>query len=96
MNFQEMFTNHKYNSESFEYPETINHINIKGGAKRTSLQTKELENIPNGGFPPIYECKVIDENEVKDNTKREYKSHKETVSIQQLLASRRNRRISIK
>jgi hypothetical protein len=96
MNFQEMFKNHTYNSESFEYPETMKNMTQKVATNKSLLTGGQLEHIPNGGFPPIYECEVIKEETVKYNTKREYKSHKETISIQQLMASRRNKRIFIK
>ena len=47
--------------------------------------------IPNGGFPPIYICtsKQSNETEDKDITKREYTTHKSTVSIKSILEKRR-------
>jgi len=42
------------------------------------------EDIPSGGFPPIYPC-----NEFDENTTREYVSHKSTVPIKDILAGRR-------
>ena len=88
MNFQDLFKNYSYNSESYEYPE-MNKSSLIGG--------KQSENIPNGGFPPIYECETIEESSSDDNNKkREYKTHNETISIRQLLESRRNNKVFIK
>ena len=84
MNFQDLFKNNLYNSESYEYPESP----MNGGAKTI--------NEPDGGFPPIYECKEKEKDEVKDNTKREYKTHKETISIRELMESRRKNKVFIK
>lgn len=51
---------------------------------------------PNGGFPPIYICndktkKVLnsESDETINNTKREYTTHKSTVSIKSILEKRR-------
>ena len=52
--------------------------------------------IPNGGFPPIYICKEK-VKKLKDNlpdneeaSKREYKTHKTSVSIKKIMEQRRN------
>jgi hypothetical protein len=55
----------------------------------------ESKNIPNGGFPPIYECTknksydaiIKEEDTIK---KREYTSHQTAVKIQDILEKRRN------
>jgi len=45
---------------------------------------------PNGGFPPIYICtKKNEEDQQKDTSKREYTTHKSTVSIKSILEKRR-------
>jgi hypothetical protein len=47
------------------------------------------ETIPDGCFPPIFMC---GKTEVKDeeNKNREYSKHKNSVTIQQIMAKRRN------
>lgn len=44
-------------------------------------------NIPTGGFPPIYVCQST--NNVKNERKREYKTHNTSVSIKTLLEKRK-------
>jgi len=45
--------------------------------------------VPKGGFPPIYICDVKTE-EAKDTSKREYSTHKSSVSIKDILKKRRD------
>lgn len=61
-----------------------------------SKTNKSTELVPNGGFPPIYVCKdkikrlkdkAHDEEEA---TKRQYKTHKTSVSIKKIMEQRRN------
>jgi len=61
-----------------------------------SKTNDSIELIPNGGFPPIYICtdkikrlkdKTHDEEEAK---KRQYKTHKTSVSIKKIMEQRRN------
>lgn len=52
------------------------------------------ENIPNGGFPPIYVCdkkKPLSTNIIEDEEKkkREYTTHKASVSIKSIMEKRR-------
>lgn len=46
---------------------------------------------PSGSFPPIYICEKETKYNIIDNKKkREYKSHKSSISIQQIMKERRN------
>lgn len=56
-------------------------------------------NKPNGGFPPIYLCKTqVSDMKIRqdDKTKREYETHKTTVSIKSILEKRRQNAIQMK
>ncbi len=64
----------------------------------TSESIKQYEsNEPNGGLPPIYICRtqkddmLINKNDGK--TKREYETHKTTISIKSILDKRRQNTI---
>ena len=52
---------------------------------------------PNGGFPPIFICKKqkddIQINKNDQKTKREYETHKTTISIKSILDKRRQNAI---
>lgn len=57
--------------------------------------TPDTQNIPTGGFPPIYICKgnktyADIQKEEETMKKREYTSHQTTVKIQDILQKRRN------
>ena len=47
-------------------------------------------NMPTGGFPPIYLCEKDEVVEDKDITKREFKTHKTTISIKDIMKKRRD------
>lgn len=53
-----------------------------------------MQNKPNGGFPPIYVCEKIPsqsrlvEDELK---KREYETHKTSISLKSILEKRRQK-----
>lgn len=55
------------------------------------MTTKDTTQFPNGGMPPIYIChsKQGNDDEKKDTSKREYTTHKSTVSIKSILEKRR-------
>lgn len=52
-----------------------------------------VDNVPNGGFPPIYICEIKKQDESKkdedEKSKREYTTHKTAVSIKSILEKRR-------
>jgi len=54
-------------------------------------------NKPNGGFPPIYICKKQKDDmklsKTDEKTKREYETHKTTISIKSILDKRRQNAI---
>jgi len=72
-------------SDSFE-----NHKHIGGNDNDNNSENEN--DVPNGGFPPIYSCKkqkpsgVIDQDQP---IKREYKTEKSMVSIKDILDKRR-------
>ena len=76
--------NYIFNNFSIDSDKLSNNINLNyqyGG------QNKENINEPNGGFPPIYKCETFDTR--KNNIKREYVTHKNTVSIKNIMEERR-------
>ena len=92
MNFDDLFKNYDCNEESYNYSvNSSDSLNMIGGEKKD-----DNKNIPNGGFPPIYECDLKEEQEKSDIQQREYKTHKETISIKQILENRRKGPIFIK
>lgn len=60
--------------------------------KRGGASSNANDDIPNGGFPPIYTCDKQSKNTnvgEPDKIKREYKTVKSTVSIKDILEKRR-------
>jgi len=53
------------------------------------------QDIPNGGFPPIYLCSKVSKKDISKkedetlSTKREYKTHKTALSITEILEKRK-------
>lgn len=82
MNVTNIFKNYSLSTESYEYPHD-DKLSI-GGAKL---------NEPNGGFLPIYICENESVSETTDDNdgKREYKTHKQSVSIKTLMEMRRKK-----
>ncbi|QKF93818.1 hypothetical protein QKU48_gp0360 [Fadolivirus algeromassiliense] len=85
MNTIDLFKNYSLSTESFDMPDY--EYNMRGGNISDN-------NIPTGGFPPIFICKQEDINQSDDKqndsqTKREYKTHKSAISIKDLLEKRR-------
>jgi|LakMenE01Jun11ns_1017448.scaffolds.fasta_scaffold7601283_1 hypothetical protein len=85
MNGFDIFKNYPLETESFDYSD----YEIQyGGADNNN-------NVPTGGFPPIYICEKknnTQEQETNDDDekkKREYKTHKNAVSIKSILEKRR-------
>ena len=88
MNIDNIFRNYSLSTDSYDMPETS--YNLIGG------KVDSVDDFPSGGFPPIFICqkgkndsdKQVD---VKDDEqiKREYKTHKTSLSIRDLLERRR-------
>ena len=84
MSISNLFQNNSLDTDSYEYHNTeINNIQFGGN-----------NDVPTGGFLPIYICTKKDtENEINKNvdeqSKREYKTHKTAVSIKSILQKRR-------
>ena len=80
------FQNQSLSTESYDYPLKDTQELIGGDDSNND--------IPNGGFPPIYLCKLIKNNDPfkSDNKKqkREYETHKTAVSIKSILEKRRD------
>lgn len=88
--FDYFFTqNHSLSTDSYDFPsDSFNKKKyIKGGAAKN----KDI-NKPDGGFPPIYLCKQVKDEKINisDNKKREYETHKTSVSIKSILEKRRD------
>jgi len=93
-----IMTNHVLNSESSEdlyYLYSEKDEDMYGGAKRSkrSIRRAEIdvdsnEDRPHGGFPPIY---IIDkkENKIEKSKDRQLSSRKTTVSIRNILKSKK-------
>ncbi len=88
MNTNNLFRNYSLSTDSYDFSESSYDLtgNLIGG--------KVDENDkPNGGFLPIIACQKNLKNEIKDSdedkVKREYKTHKTSLSIKDLLAKRR-------
>ncbi len=83
----DILTNYQYNddteseSDDIQIGGMMNVINKVGGNNI---------NVPTGGFPPIYICEKEDVEEDKDITKREFKVHKTTISIKDIMKKRRD------
>ena len=60
---------------------TNNPLNLTGGAEDDS------SDYPSGGFPPIFICDKEKERKLQEeqSAKREYKTHKTTISIKKIL-----------
>lgn len=96
MNVHDLFKNYPLNTDSnslsdySDYSDKSNHKKQiqKGGTSSTE---------PNGGFLPIYVCKVVDDAEKveqinrEEKAKREYDTHKTSISIKALLEARRKK-----
>jgi len=84
MNTSDLFKNYTLDTDSYDYQYTETNNMQYGGTEN---------DIPNGGFPPIYICEVKRKEEtLKDDdekTKREYTTHKTAVSIKSILEKRR-------
>ena len=68
--------------------DNVDSFSMEGGQQ-------EETDLPNGGFPPIYICAKNDPAELFDDTqpaKREYSSHKTTISIKDIMEKRRKLR----
>lgn len=83
MNATAIFKNYPLGTESYEKEDIIH---LVGG------ENQDIIDEPNGGFPPIYICTKKEETsseETEQEQKREYKTHKQSISIKTLLAKRR-------
>lgn len=85
MNINELFRNYSLSTESYDLSESSH--NLIGGAGSSE------NDFPNGGFPPIFMCETKSENidieKSEEQVKREYKTHKTSLSIKELLEKRR-------
>ena len=91
MNLSNLFQNHSLDTDSYEYVETENNKQIN---KQINRQIGGNNDVPTGGFLPIYICdnkdKEVESNKNDDEqSKREYKTHKSAVSIKTILEKRR-------
>lgn len=83
MNITGLFKNYALDTDSYEYNDHI-YMQMGGGNDK-----------PVGGFPPIYFCsdekekKIDDEEGTTDKLKREYKTHKTSLSIKEILEKRK-------
>ena len=64
----------------------VDKYNMYGGS-----DVKKIISLSNGGFPPIYECQKTKEEEKKDKKKREFIQGKTSISIHEILDSRRKK-----
>lgn len=79
MNTLDIFKNYSLDTDSYEYNDYTQQI---GGSNDK----------PTGGFPPIYLCSQVKDKQEKnkeDKTKREYKTHKTSLSIKDILEKRK-------
>jgi hypothetical protein len=84
MNIANLFKNNSLDTDSYEYMENNNNNEQYGGNN----------DVPTGGFLPIYICSIKKkEDEQKqpsdEQSKREYKTPKNVVSIKSILEKRR-------
>lgn len=85
--------NKKKLNVSFNNKSSYYNIGGKGGnvvgEEKTNSDTGSVRYRPHGGFPPIYIC---DKNTKEENItkEREYVSHKNTVSIKDIMKTRRD------
>ena len=95
MNKDDIFRNYSFDSTNSSpqsaSSELDNKIFMTGGDK-TNIVASDF---PSGGFPPIFICKqdaqITEKDKLDDDqTKREYKTHKSSVSIKSLLEKRRS------
>lgn len=88
MNIDNIFRNYSLSTDSYDMPDTS--YDLIGG------KVDSDDDFPSGGFPPIFICqknkkdseKQGDSNE-DEQIKREYKTHKTSLSIRDLLERRR-------
>lgn len=85
MNTNNLFRNYSLSTDSYDFSESS--YDLIGGGKIDDNDK------PNGGFLPIIICPKKLKNEPQDSdedkVKREYKTHKTSLSIKELLAKRR-------
>lgn len=83
MNTIDIFKNYTLDTDSYEYNDH-NHIYMQSGGTNDK---------PTGGFPPIYLCSELKdktkEKQTDEKTKREYKTHKTSLSIKDILEKRK-------
>lgn len=92
MNFADLFQNNPLDTDSYDDPNTEHESNNGNNKNDNNTQYGGNDDIPNGGFLPIYICnkeKVNIQTNDDDKSKREYKTHKTAVSIKQILEKRR-------
>ena len=86
MNSTTIFKNYPLITDSYDKDDIIKQI---GGADE---QAKPINDEPNGGFPPIYICDQESQTEEsKETEKREFKTHKQTISIKTIMENRRKK-----
>jgi len=83
MNTINIFKNHSLDTDSYEYNDSMYKYSQIGGSNDK----------PTGGFPPIYLCSQFKdktkEKQTEEKTKREYKTHKTSLSIKDILEKRK-------
>lgn len=81
----DMLANHSVTSDREFYSEFKN--KQKGGKKDNTIKN-QLDDTPNGGFPPIYLCvekEMKKELKIDEKRKREYKPSLKTVSLKSII-----------
>lgn len=110
MNAGELFRNYPLDMDSFSYSADSEYSQgydsgYNSGYNRSNQYGGEgdaINNEPNGGFLPIYVCKVVDDAEIleqknrDEKAKREYETHNTSVSIKSLLEARRKNTTFVK
>lgn len=75
-----LFQNHPWETPDSEYVTAM----VGGG-------DDSIENVPNGGFPPLYPVKTsVKEDEDTKQVKREYVGRKSAVSVKSIMERRRH------
>ena len=86
--------NHQLDTESSISIHNNDSIQLYGGSDSDVISNSDSKPKPNGGFPPIYYCKNVDDTDEisddSDNKARQYISHKNSVSIKDIIDKRKS------
>jgi hypothetical protein len=79
--FEKQYINNLMKNHLLE-SETESSLIQKGGGEQNDM--------PFGGFPPIFICDIKEIKQEEENKNREYNTHKNALTIKQIMEKRRN------